>query len=206
MQTQEYKYAKIYDPLLFYFIRPIRKGVVLLVKKYRYKKILDVCCGTGDQLKLLKQHGFDGQGVDISETMLNVALGGRIKADCLLQDATQMHFDNDLFDLSMVVFALHEKHTDSARGILEEMLRVTQKNGHILIVDYEITHQTGTVSKALIYLIEWIAGGEHYRHFKAYLKAGGLPALLSRMPLTELKRHYFGHHGIVLTLLKKVQN
>ena len=202
-QTEEYKYANIYDPLLFLFIRSIRKKVVALVKKHQYKKILDVCCGTGDQLKLLKKHGFDAKGIDLSESMLNVALGGKLKADCRLQDATQMRFDNDLFDLSMVVFALHEKHTDSAKKILEEMLRVTRENGHILIVDYEITHQTGPVSKALIYFIEWIAGGEHYRHFKAYLKAGGLPDLLSGMLPIEERSMAPTRHGIVLTLLQK---
>ena len=54
-----------------------------------------------------------------------------------------------------------------------------------------------------IYFIEWLAGGEHYRNFKAYIEKGGLPELLSGITLTEVQRHYFGRHGIVLLLLRR---
>jgi ubiquinone/menaquinone biosynthesis C-methylase UbiE len=200
---EAYRYARLYDPLLFPFVRPIRKKVVSLVEKQRYKKILDVCCGTGDQLKLLKRHGFEGQGVDLSEAMLGVARSGRVKADCSLQDAAKMRFEAGRFDLAMVVFALHEKEHSVARKILEEMFRVTKSGGHLLIVDYEFTKKTDPFARAFITCIERIAGGEHYRHFKTYIGNGGMPSLLSGLPLKEVRRHYFGRHGIVLTLLEK---
>ena len=92
---KEYQYsAKFYDPLLFPFIRPIRNKVIALVKRYNYKSILDVCCGTGDQLKLLKQHGFESEGIDLSDAMLSVAGKGEHKADCMHQDATHMHYED----------------------------------------------------------------------------------------------------------------
>jgi len=201
---EEYRYAaKIYDPLLFPFIRPIRNKVIELVKQYRYRSILDVCCGTGDQLKLLKQHGFDGEGIDISEAMLSVARNGKVKADCKYQDATQMHYRETKFGLVMTAFSLHEKPHAAARRIAKEMVRVTADGGDILIVDYELSEKTSTLSKKLIYFIEWIAGGEHYQNFKAYIDQGGLPALLSGITLTEVQRHYFGQNGIVLILFRK---
>ncbi|RLA72075.1 MAG: class I SAM-dependent methyltransferase [Epsilonproteobacteria bacterium] len=200
---QEYQYsAKFYDPLLAPFIRPIRHRIITVVKRYRYQSILDVCCGTGDQLKLLKAHGFDGEGIDISDAMLSVAEKGD-KADCKHQDATEMQYKDASFDLTMTAFALHEKNHISARKIIEEMVRVTDENGDILIVDYELSKKTSALSKKLIYLIEWIAGGEHYQNFKDYIDRGGLPALLSGISLTEVKRYYFGQHGIVLLLLRK---
>ncbi len=201
---QEYQYsAKFYDPLLAPFIRPIRHRIITLIKHYRYKSILDVCCGTGDQLKLLKEHGFDAEGIDISDAMLSVAKRGKHKADCKNQDATDMDYKDTKFDLTMTAFALHEKSHISARKIVKEMLRVTSETGDILIVDYELSDKTSTLSKKLIYLIEWIAGGEHYQNFKDYIGKGGLPALLSNTSLTEVKRYYFGQHGIVLVLLRK---
>ena len=201
---EEYRYAaKIYDPLLFPFIRSIRNKVIKLVKQYHYQSILDVCCGTGDQLKLLKQHGFDGEGIDISEAMLSVARNGKIRADCKHQDATQMHYKEAKFELVMTAFSLHEKQHEAARKIVEEMLRVTAGGGDILLVDYELSEKTSTLSKKLIYFIEWIAGGEHYQNFKAYIDKGGLPALLSGITLKEVQRHYFGKNGIVLLLLRK---
>ncbi len=201
---KEYEYsAKFYDPLLFPFIRPIRNKVISLVKKYQYKSILDVCCGTGDQLKLLKQHGFNGEGIDLSDAMLSVAGKGEHKADCLHQDATQMHYEDAKFNLAMTAFSLHEKSHASAKKIIEEMVRVTSEGGDILIVDYELSEKTSVLSKMLIYFIEWVAGEEHYKNFKSYIKKGGLPELLSDITLTEVERHYFGQYGIVLLLLRK---
>jgi len=202
---QEYQYsAKFYDGILFPFIRPIRNKVIELVKQYRYKSILDVCCGTGDQLKLLKQHGYDGEGIDISDAMLRVAGEGEYKADCIHQDATQMHYDTAKFDLVMTAFALHEKEHNTARKIVEEMVRVAAKGGDILIVDYELSDKTSALSKRVIYFIEWLAGGEHYRNFRSYIEKGGLPGLLQGITFTEVQRYYFGRHGIVLLLLKKM--
>ena len=201
---EEYKYsAKFYDPLLFPFIRPIRNKVIAVVKKYHYRSILDVCCGTGDQLKLLKEHGFDGEGIDLSDAMLSVAGKGEHQAKCNHQDATNMHYKDAKFDLVMTAFSLHEKSHTSARKIVEEMVRVTSDGGDILIVDYELSEKTSALSKMLIYFIEWLAGGDHYRNFRSYIKKGGLPELLSGITLTEVERHYFGQHGIVLLLLRK---
>jgi len=202
--VEEYRYtAKIYDQLLGPFIKPIRIRVLSLVKKYKYTSILDVCCGTGDQLKLLKSHGFKGQGVDLSDAMLEVSRQGEHKADCIKRDATHMHYEDAAFDLVMTAFALHEKDHTSARKILEEMVRVTKEGGDILIVDYELSEKTSPFSKWMIYFIEWIAGGDHYLNFKSYIQKGGLPELLSGMELREVERYYFGQNGIVLVLYRK---
>ncbi len=201
---KEYEYsAKFYDKLLFPFMRPIRNKIITIIKEYHFASILDVCCGTGDQLKLLKKHGFNGEGIDISDAMLSVAREGMYDADCRHQDATQMHYRDAKFDLVMTAFSLHEKSHTSAHKIIEEMFRVTAKNGYILIVDYELSKETSILSKALIYFIEWIAGSEHYKNFKLYNKKSGLSELLSGIALREVQREYFGMHGIVLVLYHK---
>jgi len=202
MEAYEYS-ANYYDRLLSPFIQPIRQRVLVLVKKYHCKTILDVCCGTGDQLKLLKKHGVDAEGINLSDAMLHVAQKGDEDVNCLHQDATQMHYTDAKFDLTMTTFALHEKEAAAARKIIEEMLRVTQEGKNILIVDYELGENTSFLSKTLIYFTEWIAGKEHYRNFKSFIQKGGLPNLLANTPVKEIERHYFGQHGIVLILLRK---
>ncbi len=200
----EYHYsARFYDAVLSPFITPIRRRVVSLVRKQRYGRILDVCCGTGDQLKLLKRYGFEGEGVDLSDAMLAVAHSGEQPANCIHEDATQMHYEAERFDLVMTAFALHEKEHTIARKIVEEMYRVTAEGRDMLIVDYEISEKTSRFSKMMITLIERIAGGEHYRNFKTYNQRGGLPALLVDIPVTEVERHYFSQHGVVLVLFRK---
>jgi len=154
---------------------------------------------------MLQAQGFSGKGIDLSKAMLAVSNQGMDKADCSLQDATQVTYDDQTFDLVTTTFALHEKSHETARKIVEEMVRLTSEGGDILIVDYELSGKTSTLSKALIYLIEKIAGGEHYKNFRSYLRLGGLSTLLHKTPLTEVRRYYFGKHGIVLILLRKEQ-
>jgi demethylmenaquinone methyltransferase/2-methoxy-6-polyprenyl-1,4-benzoquinol methylase len=202
MEAYQYS-ARFYDALLSPFIRAIRIRVLKLIKKHRYSAILDVCCGTGDQLKLLKQHGFDSQGIDISDAMLDVARKGEYPADCFYQDATHMQYEDTKFDLVMTSFALHEKDHATAYRIVQEMLRVTSEGKDILIVDYELSEKTSSFSKMLIYFIEWLAGGEHFRNFRSYIEKGGLPALLTDSGLKEVERHYFAQNGVVLLLLRK---
>ncbi len=152
---------------------------------------------------MLKMHGVEAKGIDLSEAMLAVANQGEHKADCALQDATRTGYGDKTFDLVTTTFALHEKRHATARKIVEEMVRLTAEGGDILIVDYELSDRTSLLSKAMIYLIERFAGGEHYKNFKEYLQRGGLSALLCNTPLTETERYYFGKNGIVLLLLRK---
>ena len=202
---EEYHYAKWYDLLLYPFIQPIRRYITAWVRSRGYERVLDVCCGTGDQLKLLARHGIEGEGVDLSDHMLAVAKGGAYPAKCFKEDASDMHYDDGSFDLVMTTFALHEKSPETARKIVEEMLRVTKEEGEMLSVDYELGEKTSLLSRKLIWFIERLAGGEHYANFRKYLQMGGLPKLLEGLPLQEVKRHYFGQHGIVLVVLRKIQ-
>ena len=202
---QEYQYsAMFYDPLLSPLIRPIRHKITAIAKQHRYSRILDVCCGTGEQLKMLGQEGIKGEGIDLSRAMLKIARKGPVSADCQWGDAAEMAYSDESFDLVTTTFALHEKEWQTARKIIEEMVRLTTVGGDIVIVDYELSDKTSILSKSSIYLIEKFAGGEHYRNFKTYLQKGGLPTLLEGLPLQEKRRYYFGRHGIVMLLLRKM--
>jgi demethylmenaquinone methyltransferase/2-methoxy-6-polyprenyl-1,4-benzoquinol methylase len=89
--------AKYYDAVLSPFIRTIRRRVLQLIKKYRYRSILDVCCGTGDQLKLLKQHGFEAEGIDLSDAMLEVAGRGTVKPKGQVMPMLLIPLNNPLY-------------------------------------------------------------------------------------------------------------
>lgn len=198
-----YQSAKYYDAFLYVFVRKIRKKVLQIVQENKYRKILDVCCGTGDQLKLLQKNGYNGVGIDLSPTMLNVAASGKIKAKCYEQDAENITFKNNSFDMTTTTFALHEKSTNTAKAILNEMIRLTKPNGDIIIVDFSIDDRTSFLSKGLIRLIESMAGDEHYSNFNNYVSNNGLKTLLNNLPLIEKQNYYFGLNGIVLKVLTK---
>lgn len=69
--------AKYYDKI-YHFIEYEKqaKYFIKLINKFNKSgnnKILDVCCGTGTHIILLKKEGFDITGLDMSDDMLNLA-------------------------------------------------------------------------------------------------------------------------------------
>jgi len=200
----EYKSAKYYDKFLHLFVWRIRKKVLQIVKKNKYQDILDVCCGTGNQLKLLKKHGIEGTGIDLSKAMLEIAEAGKLKVNCYEQDAENIKFNDKSFDMTMTTFALHEKSNSSARKILNEMIRLTKRNGHVILIDFSITDQTYYLAKKGISFIESRAGDDHYKYYKEYIASNGLAALLEDSQLKEVKEHYFALNGVVLKVLSKL--
>lgn len=199
----EYKSAKYYDKFLHLFVRRIRIKVLQIIKKNQYKNILDVCCGTGNQLKILKKHGIEGTGIDLSKAMLEIAESGKIRANCYEQDAENIEFSDESFDMTMTTFALHEKSHSSAKMILSEMIRLTKKNGHLIIVDFSINKNTFFLARKSISFIESHAGDDHYKHYKEYVASNGLDTLFENSTLKEVEKHYFVFNGVVLKLLQK---
>ena len=47
--------ASIYDPLLYLALKPIRLAVLDELLQYKDSSILDLCCGTGNQLKFQRK-------------------------------------------------------------------------------------------------------------------------------------------------------
>ena len=104
------------------------------------QKIMDACCGTGYLERLLLDSvGSRMQivGIDLSENQIRVAKQ-RICAQnvqFLNGDAREIPFEDDHFDKSFVNFALHEMPGEVRKAILRELLRVTKKDGRIVILE-----------------------------------------------------------------------
>ncbi|MCF7915312.1 MAG: class I SAM-dependent methyltransferase [Spirochaetaceae bacterium] len=192
----EYSIAPFYDLLLYPFVHSLRLKLLQLCLEQNYSSILDVCCGTGQQLKILGKHGFEVYGVDLSEEMLRVSQKGPYAPECLLQDASAMSFSSDSFAASMTTFALHEKPKEIAQAIISEMIRVVQPGGHLIMTDFHFHNASSRYSKSLIRAIEWTAGGEHYRNFKDYISLGGVPQLIEGLPLVPVKTIAAGLNSI----------
>lgn len=183
----EYSIAPLYDLLLYPFVHSLRLKLLQLCIEQKYSSILDVCCGTGRQLKMLQKHGFVVTGVDLSEEMLQESRKGPYAPECLLQDASAMSFNSGSFAAAMTTFALHEKPKEIAQAIISEMIRVVQPGGHLIITDFHFNNASSMYSKSVIRAIEWTAGGDHYRNFKDYTNIGGVPQLIKGFPLVPVK-------------------
>ncbi len=96
--------------------------------KNQESKILDVGCGTGANLEMLKQFG-ESEGVDVSDDALEFCKKKGLKVHKGL--AEELPFEDESFD---VVTALDVvEHLDDDVAGLKEMHRVLKKGGKTLI-------------------------------------------------------------------------
>lgn len=187
--------TRIYDPIFYLALQPIRIAVMNELLKYQEKVILDLCCGTGNQLKLLSKHGFKNlYGLDRSDSMLEMVRRSDPLIKIYNENATKTSFNHASFDVVIISFALHEKDRNTQQALVDEAHRIIKTDGVMLVVDYVFDNQTTKLGRMLISIIERIAGGEHYRNFKSYLQNNGLLSLIKKdqFKLIKYSRMPFG--------------
>ncbi|MFQ6050380.1 MAG: class I SAM-dependent methyltransferase [Candidatus Hydrothermarchaeota archaeon] len=88
-------------------------------------KILDLGCGTGRHLKLIKKMGFFVVGLDISHKML---LASKIKDNLILGDAESLPLRSNSFDTVMCMFNTFGQFPDREK-VVKEVRRILKKDG-----------------------------------------------------------------------------
>ncbi len=203
MAVEEYNtMASYYDIVLEPFLVNMRRKIVKVSRVFPGMKVLEVACGTGTQGKRFVRAGADYTGIDLSPAMLKAA--AKRGLPCIHGDATALSEKSETFDLSTVTLALHEVDPGIREAIIREMIRVTKQGGIILLVDYTISpfhslyQRTG---KSVIAAIEKMVGGNHYRNFLRFMKAGGLLAFIESLEVEILERYslFGGNIGIIVT-------
>ena len=197
--------AKIYDPIFYLALKPIRIAVMNELLKYKEKIILDLCCGTGNQIKLLSKHGFRNLScLDISDSMLKIAKRGNSSIKIYKEDATKTNFDNAWFDIVILSFAIHEKDRNTQQALINEAHRIIKKDGFMLVVDYMFDNKTTKFGQILIRLIERIAGGEHDRNFKNYIQNKGLLSLIKKDKFKLIKYNRMSSGAVTISIYQKM--
>ena len=106
---------------------------VNFIRKYvdEGSKILDLGCGAGLSPYMLSKY-YKVIGADLSIPILNYAKKHFKDVKFYVEDARKLSFKNETFDAAMACgFIEHIKEVDK---VLNEMLRVTKKNGYVIIV------------------------------------------------------------------------
>lgn len=203
---EEYDFsASIYDPLLYLALKPIRSAVLDELLPYNDSSILDLCCGTGNQLKLLSKKGFTNlHCLDLSKAMLKVAQKGNYPIEIYAEDATKTSFDDAAFDIVMISFAIHEIDRETQEKMMAEAHRLIKEDGFDLIVDYSFDEKTTRIGRMGIDLIERIAGGEHYRNFKNYIANNGLESLTKADKFKLVKDNRMTFYGVTISTYQRI--
>jgi len=167
-------------------------------------RVLDVCCGTGDQAFHYAKAGITATGIDLDSNMLKLAGKDKRKkalpnVSFQIADARNLPFKDNSFDYASISFALHEKERTARDKIISEMRRVVKKEGALIFIDLQVPLPK-TLFARLIKAVEFIAGRDHHRHFKDYIEQGGLDEILKKNHLLEEKRDYL-NDGLI-TIIK----
>lgn len=119
------------------------------------KKVLELACGTGQITFSMADKAAEWVATDYSENMINEAEKRKnqeakeSKAVFEVQDATNLTYDNETFDIVVIANALHIMPDPDAA--LKEIHRVLKKDG--ILVAPTFVYEKG-YSKSLIWLME----------------------------------------------------
>jgi len=185
--------ARIYDKVLHIPVRNIRRSVAYAIKNAGAVKVIDLCCGTGNQIAYLREAGISkAVGVDVSENMLQQAWRNGLKDVCLKMDASETTFDDHAFDAAIMSFSLHEMNVNIARNVFEESKRIVKPGGLILVVDYCFDEHTRSAGRFAVRSVEKFVGGDHYLNFKYFIAHDLLNKFAEGLELKEQKRFLLG--------------
>lgn len=188
------KTARWYDRVLEPLNTGLRQIGLKMMPPAPGLRVLDVGCGTGTHLDLYQQAGCEAYGIDLSPHMLDVARQKlEDRAQLLLGDASNMPYPDDCYDVVMITLALHEMSPATRLAVVGEMRRVLRKNGRLLVIDYHpgtIRSLKGWLFKGLIFFIEWLAGGEHFRNYRHFLSQGGILPLARQFNLGQVQTKF----------------
>ena len=191
-----FNYSTIIDPLL----KNIRIYTLKFSGMKPGDKVLDVCCGTGDQVFYYAKSGIIATGIDLDTGMIEVAKKNKKRkglnnVSFQIADAQKIPFKNDFFDYTSISFGLHEKERRVRDKIISEMKRVVKKEGNLIFIDFQVPLPKSLYSY-FIKVIEYFAGRNHFEHFKDYLGQGGLSEILKKNQL-QIEKRYYTKNGII---------
>jgi len=207
MKDQYKNIANWYDKIF----EPLNSGLRKIgMKMYPVKagmNVIDIGCGTGAHLRLYQKENCNIFGIDLSAAMLKVArnkLGN--DADLRLCNATDTGFDDNKFDIILGSTVLHEMSEQVRLDVLKETKRILKNDGRILLIDFHpdsLKKLKGVYSKIIITISELLAGREHYKNYRHFMKNGGLPSLIKSTGLEVEDQKIVSGGNFGIFLLKK---
>ena len=111
-----------------------RRDLVKLTGGLKNRRVLDLCCGTGDLTRQLTKAGGELFSLDFSFNMLKKGVEkGWLRGENISADAGKLPFKNDTFDFLTIAFGI--RNIPDVDVFLSESLRVLKPGGKLLILE-----------------------------------------------------------------------
>lgn len=111
-----------------------RRDLVKLAGKLENKKILDICCGTGDLTRKLLLAGGQVYSLDFSFNMLKKGIDkGWLSGINIQADAGKLPFTGESFDVITIAFGI--RNIPDVDVFLSETFRVLDTHGSLFILE-----------------------------------------------------------------------
>jgi len=131
--------------------------------------------------------------------MLNLSIG---MVTAIHGDAATMPFYSTSFDAVIMQLGLHEMGNNIRRDCGREIIRVAKKNAVFIFFDFTPTNKL-SFSKFILTIIEFIAGRDHFRNGRSFIKNGRILSFLENLNLEIIKTHRFFSGNISLAVARK---
>jgi len=169
--------APHYDVLTARFLVASRRRIAAFCQEKGWGRILDIGCGTGEQLRVFQAAGIQAFGVDASPAMLGVARRKLGSATPLACAWFPLPFPDASFDVAILSLVAHETGAGS-QTLFQEALRLAPR---VLILEWRMPERIGDyLLQPIVHGIERSAGKEHYRRFRAFVAQGWVRGLAHR--------------------------
>ena len=186
-------------------IAPNQDKSFRLVKKMIEKDctVVDAGCGTGRLGFQLADHCSEYVGVDLSVKNISTAkkkLGKANKNNLKFMHNDILNYLDDEspnFNYAILSYVIHEIDPGLRENILTKLSEAAEK---IIIIDY-LHPKPNNISGKAITVIEFLAGRDHYKNFKSFMKNEGLSGLAKStgMEVTkEIRKKTTGTHIAVM--------
>jgi demethylmenaquinone methyltransferase/2-methoxy-6-polyprenyl-1,4-benzoquinol methylase len=203
--------SRVYDFLIEPFLARIKLLTVRILLKRINKshdmRILEVACGTGTLSHLMAEKGFQVLALDKSYSMIRQAYK-KINEHCngrvvlIRGDASTIPFYSTSFDVVIMQLGLHEMENKIRIESGLEMIRVAKKNAVFIFFDFVPTDKL-SFSKFILTIVEFMAGTDHFRNGRSFIRDGGLLTFLENLNLEVIENHRFFKGNIFLTVARK---
>lgn len=104
----------------------------------------DIGCGNGKNMNYRNDCIF--KGCDFSEKLVNICKNKKL--DVIYGNILNIPFENELFDYTLCIAVIHHlSDIDKRKKAIEELLRITKKNGEILILVWSMEQEIDSKRK-----------------------------------------------------------